>query len=395
MRFMSHGLALACKRVLVVLGVAALANGSAWAEDAAETASALSTSVPVFETPEWAERQIAEAQVRFESWRGGDEAVVFPLVTDIHAARPYFSAPPDFRDTKIHVLLAQRAALKFRADFFAELGDIGFDRDLKWQPSKKGDAEKRLESQRNLYKDFSLPVLFCMGNHDTGRAYGTFFSELTLSAKAYGGMFNGMTRRKGSTLVTGPNEDYGYYDVPGKKCRVFFLNTSDSHEVGFSPEQMRFLADGLNVSSGTCAVVMSHRCIHPAIGKWKGNQPGTIPNGELCIRIVADFAAGTRGEMGSVRWDFTGNKGASLAGLISGDSHFNKQAVTNGVNFVITQGYGTVSPKDLPEGVDYVTPVDRLRTMLVDVVAIKPAKREMKIFRIGAGGSARDRAVNF
>ena len=49
----------------------------------------------------------------------------------------------------------------------------------------------------------------------------------------------------------------------------------------------------------------------------------------------------------------------------------------------------------LPDGVGYVTPVDRTRTMLVDMVAIKPAKREMQIFRIGAGGPACDRVFRF
>jgi hypothetical protein len=383
------------KAFAVIVGASALAISVAWADGAAAGASALSTSVPVFAVPEWVDRQIREAQARFEGWRGVDETVVFPLVTDIHAARPLFSVPPDFRDTKYHVLLAQRAALKFKADFFAELGDIGFDRDLKWKPSKKEDALLRLESQRNLYKVFPLPVLFCMGNHDCGRAYGEFFSEVRLSAREYGGMFNGMTKGRGAVLVTGPNEDYGYYDVPGKTCRVFFLNTSDAGEVGFSPEQMQFLADHLKVPQDTCAVILGHKCIHPTIGKWKGGKPGTIKNGNLCMTMLADFVKGAKGGEGDVRWDFTGNRGATLAGCIFGDSHFNDQAVTNGVNFVITQGYGTVSAQDLPDGVGYVTPVDRTKTMLVDVVAIKPSKREMRLFRIGAGGPERDRAFTF
>ncbi len=373
-------------------GMALLTVGGAWAEAAAP---APSTAVPAFAMPAWVDQQIAESHARFEDWRGADAALVFPLVTDIHAARPLFSLPPDFRDTKYHVLFAQRAALKFGADFFAELGDIGFDRDLGWKPSKREDALSRLASQRNLYKNFPLPVLFCMGNHDCGRAYGEFFSEMRLSAKDYGGMFNGMTRRKGAVLVAGPGEDYGYYDVPGKKCRVFFLNTSDAGEVGFSPEQMQFLAAGLMVPPDTCAVVLAHKCIHPTIGKWKGGRPGTIKNGNLCMTMLADFVKGSKGEEGGVRWDFTGNKGATFAGCLFGDSHFNDQAVTNGVNFVITQGYGTVSAKDLPDHVDYVTPVDRTKTMLVDMVAIKPAKREMKIFRIGAGGPERDRVFTF
>lgn len=386
-----------CRRgaLFVVAGLAALATGAGWAEGNAAGSGDPSVQAPAFPVPAWVDRQINETRLRFEDWRGADETVVFPVITDIHAARPMFSLPPDFRDTKFHVLFAQRAALAFKADFFAELGDIGFDRDLSWKPSKREDALLRLETQRNLYKDFSLPVLFCMGNHDSGRAYGEFFSELRLSAKEYGGMFNGMTKRKGAALVTGPNEDYGYYDVPGKKCRVFFLNTSDAGEVGFSQEQMRFLAEGLNVPAGTCAVILGHKCIHPTIGKWKGRRPGTIMNGNLCMAMLADFVRGSKSAEGAVRWDFTGNRGATLAGCVFGDSHLNDQAITNGINFVITQGYGTISTKDLPERGDYVTPVNRTQTMLVDVVALKPARREMMIFRIGAGGPQHDRDFHF
>lgn len=381
--------------VFAVAGSVALATAAGWAHGAAPGNRDSSTRVPVFTVPGWVDRQISETRLRFEDWRGDDETVIFPVITDIHAARSLFSLPPDFRDTKFHVLFGQRAAMAFKADFLADLGDIGFDRDLSWKPSQREDALLRLESQRNLYKDFSLPVLFCMGNHDSGRAYGEFFSEIRLSAKEYGGMFNGMTRRKGTTLATGPNEDYGYYDVPGKRCRIFFLNTSDAGEVGFSLEQMRFLAGGLNVPAGTCAVILAHKCIHPTIGKWKGGKPGTIKNGALCMAMLADFVTGSKSAQGPVCWDFTENSGTTLAGYLSGDSHFNDQAITNGVNFIITQGYGTISAKDLPGRGDYVTPVDRTRTMLVDVVALKPARREMRIFRIGAGGRQRDRAFHF
>ena len=362
----------------------------------AQTATAPpSTTIPEFAVPAWVDQQIGEARARFDAWRGDDEVVVFPIVTDIHAARPLFANPPDFRDTKYHVLFAQRAAHAFQADFLAELGDIGFDRDLKWQPSIKADAELRLEAQRNLFKDFALPALFCMGNHDNGRANGALCSELRLTPKEYGTMFNGMTKKKGVPLVTSPGEDYGYYDLPGKKCRVFFLNSSDASEAGFSVPQVQFLADNLRLPPGTCAVVLQHRCIHPTIGKWRGNKPGSIKNGELAIKVLAAFRSGEKGEANGVQWDFTGNRDCSLVGSISGDSHFNNQALYHDIHFIITQGYGTVSTKDLPDNVDYVTPVDRTKTMLVDVVAIKPAQRDMMFFRIGARVPERDRAFKF
>ncbi|MDD4537579.1 MAG: metallophosphoesterase [Lentisphaeria bacterium] len=362
----------------------------------AQTAEAPpSTAVPEFAVPAWVDQQISETKARFDAWRGDDEVVVFPLVTDIHAARPFFTNPPNLRDTKYHVLFAQRAALACNADFFAELGDIGFDRDLKWQPSKKADAELRLEAQRNLFKDFALPVLFCMGNHDSGRAFGGVFSELRLTQDEYGAMFNGMTKKKGVPLVTSPGEDYGYYDVPGKKCRVFFLNTSDQHEVGVTPTQMQFLADNLRLPPGTCVVLLSHATIHPTLGKRDGQKPRSIANGSIGLQLLTAFRKGEKGSAGDVHWDFTANQDCSLAGWISGHNHFNDHREHEGIPFILSQGYGTKHLKDLPTGVDYVTPVDRTKTMLVDMVAIKPAKRDMMIFRIGAGGPERDRAFKF
>ena len=63
---------------------------------------------------------------------------------------------------------------------------------------------------------------------------------------------------------------------------------------------------------------------------------------------------------------------------------------TNGVDYSISQGYGTVSPKEIENGGVY-TPFSRVKQMLVDLVAVKPAKREVRIFRVGAGGEVRDR----
>lgn len=353
------------------------------------------TAVPAVEIPSWVDTQIDETRTRFEAWRGADSVIVFPIVTDIHAAEPYFSNPPNFADTKYHILFAQRAAIRFGADFMADLGDIGFDRDKKWKPSTKEAALHRLEAQVNLYKDFPLPVLFAMGNHDSGRAYGSFFSELKMTAEEYGALFNGMIKRRGTPLVTGPGDDYGYYDVPEKKCRVFFLNTSDSGEIGYSAEQLSFLADHLRMPENYCAVILQHICIHPTIGKWRPVRASTIPNGDLCIKILSDFIQGTKGGSENISWDFSSNKGTSLAGVISGHSHFNNQAVIDGINFVITQGYGTISDDNLPEGADYIKKVDRRSTVLIDVAAIKPDKKEMKIFRIGAGGTDKDRTFHF
>ena len=115
-----------------------------WGDDSSPSAapfaspsetSAAPMTIPKFDVPEWANAQIEEALVRFEAWRGDEVTVVFPLISDMHAARPDFANPCDFHDPKYHVLLARTATERFGADFFGELGDIGFDRDLTWKPS--------------------------------------------------------------------------------------------------------------------------------------------------------------------------------------------------------------------------------------------------------------------
>ena len=51
-----------------------------------------STTIPEFAVPAWVDQQIGETKARFDAWRGDDEVMVFPIITDIHAARPLLHA---------------------------------------------------------------------------------------------------------------------------------------------------------------------------------------------------------------------------------------------------------------------------------------------------------------
>ncbi|MDO4584238.1 MAG: metallophosphoesterase [Planctomycetia bacterium] len=347
--------------------------------------------------PDWVDKKIETAFSRYAAWKGTDDVIVFPVVSDIHAARPKWEEPANFNDTRWHILFAQRAAKRFQADFYADLGDIGFDRDLAWKPSRYDAAKERLASQVELFQGFAktTPTFFCMGNHDSGRAYGNVFSELRLTAKEYGEMFNLLTPAS-ANRVLGPNSDYGFFDVPGKRCRVFFLNTSDAHESGYSVEQLQFLADHLQVPEGYCVVVLQHICLHPKIGKWNPVREGiSVRNGAWGVQILEAFVQGEKGsakldEKTTLAWDFTGNRNTRLAGIISGHSHFDQQAEVHGVNHIITQSYGTISKRDLPENALY-RPFSRKEQMLLDMVVIRPSTGEMRFFRIGEGDTECDR----
>ena len=112
--------------------------------------------------------------------------------------------------------------------------------------------------------------------------------------------------------------------------------------------------------------------------------------------MVEDFVARRAGSADGVAWDFTKNVDTRFAGCFFGDSHYDNHLLENGVHYTITQGYGGVGDKDFPKDNGAVkTPFNSGSQMLVDLVAFKPATRELKVFRIGAGGPARDRGYSY
>ena len=80
----------------------------------------------------------------------------------------------------------------------------------------------------------------------------------------------------------------------------------------------------------------------------------------------------------------------SFAGYFCGDSHFDNEMEWRGVNWTVFQGYGGVGRAAKPWGARTVA-FSRAKSMLFDIVAVKPSVGEFKIFRVGAGGPACDR----
>ena len=79
----------------------------------------------------------------------------------------------------------------------------------------------------------------------------------------------------------------------------------------------------------------------------------------------------------------------NLVGLFTGDTHVNFHEVADGVNYYVSQGYGWVSPDLMMPGQKHAF-FDYQESLCIDVVAVKPAKREVHTFRIGAGGADYD-----
>lgn len=340
--------------------------------------------------PGWAQSEIDLALARFQEWKGNDEVVAVPLVSDVHSEpRPDPTVngdpeEPDWSDAKNHIYIAQRAAALFGADFMVDLGDIGMN------SGKPDSVYWRIAAQMRIYQDFTaVPVFFCIGNHDHGPDHAPMVSN-----RLFGEIFNLPTLRRGVPAVTGPDFDYGYYDLPEKKTRAFFLNTSDGAYYGYSREQLQFLADHLRLPAGWTVVVFQHFCVGTPLGAWKGYEDDHADRDDVWAAIVRGFLHNEAGETDGVTWDFTKNEDCRFAACITGDSHYDNQGTVGEILYVITQGFGGIHPNDMPDDA-IKTAFDKSSQTLIDIAAIKPKTRELRIFRIGAGGAGRDRAFTF
>lgn len=199
------------------------------------------------ELPDWALREIDETKSRIDAWRrSGDGHALFVSITDVHSGLPDISDPIDWSDPKSHVLIAQEAVRRLGAEALLDLGDADYQQLVGWRGPKPTPAEadelirRRIDAQFRLYRDFERPVYFCRGNHDRGRTNKEF------SAAEFG-KFNLLAAGHGHAATLGGERTYGYFDVPAKKVRVFFLDTSEIGYYGFSPSQVAFVADRKSV----------------------------------------------------------------------------------------------------------------------------------------------------
>lgn len=360
--------------------------------------------------------EIAAALDRFRQWKGEDETVVFPVTTDLHAWYPDLAdSPGPGGDPKMHIPYALRVGDRFGADFHLDLGDIGSDRvatrsnglqGAKFAETRSATREERRRrevSQFALYDKTDRPVFCCVGNHDLiyAERAGDENDWTSVNPAEFGNRFSPLAH--GADAVWGEGKHYGYWDVPGKRFRLIFLDNFEfATRCGFSAEQVRFLIRALAVPEDFTVLVAMHRSLVPSSCCWLRN--GTMRcrnsyNGKAArfgvkqvVRILEDFVAHEKGSSGGFAWDFTAHKGSRLAGVLTGDSHYDNWTVQNDVLWLCRQGYGSISREhELPHenGAKHVS-VSLKDTMLVDVVAVKPRTGELRIFRVGADGAEGD-----
>ncbi len=312
---------------------------------------------------------------KLENWCGDDACIVFPYITDLHSALENVdTVNSQKRETISDILLLNRVAGAAGADFCANLGDVGIDVPVKEEQELKELVTKCLE-----YHTASpvRPVLFAVGNHDVKKGFTPAFWGKEFR-KINGGC---------SGMVYACDGEYGFYDIPEKKSRIFWLNCNPvpGH---YTEEQALFIEKHLaDLPQEWCVITLQHICLHNR-GRWMKYRP--VP--EIYGRLHNVFAA------------FVKN-GGIFAGFFTGDSHFCTTACDDGVNYCVSQGYGGIGPNERPphaERSDVFSPekgfpdsFDSGKECLIELVAVNPAKRKTAVFRIGAGESTFDRFMEF
>lgn len=326
--------------------------------------------------PAFAMSAAEDAHKRILSWAGDSQICMIAQITDVHSSgSDKYKAVGYLNDMQT----------LFGFDLVGNFGDIGLD-----------TAEETSENGYELVKNTkmkmkqSTPWVFVKGNHDYGRA-------LHLSDGQLSTVFNQpFAKHYPNMHETG--KCYGYIDLDFSKVKVIYLNTSENvggYSIGST--QLSWLASTLaNVQNGWNVVILSHLCVDNC-GRW-ASYPGDASGAgfDTLRSILSAFVSKTAGSNSStqVSWDFTSVPAScKLVCSFAGDSHFNNSATTNGVNYIVRQGYGGISASEIPSGgtrdeFDYNSQV------LFDVLCIK-SSGAAKVFRIGAGDSTRDLEFTF
>lgn len=322
------------------------------------------------------DKYIESAYSRFEKWKADDDCVVFPIITDLHSALVSEDVlNSQKRETLSHIRILNAAAERFSADFTANLGDFGVD-----VPVKEPQDIEQLCSRLFEYHASSKvkPVLYAPGNHDITRGVVPAF------------MRRGFQEINAGCDILSPEDKlYGYYDIHAKKCRVFYLFCNETADY-YSAEQFTFIEENLfSMPSGWCAVFVQHKCILRR-GRWQHDQFDPLP--ENFVKLHELFA------------NFVRN-GGKIAGIFSGDSHFNLFEKADGVNYHSSQGYGGIGPSEAPAHAllahEFCPALNRTdsfnseNSCLIDVAAVKTGKCEIAVFRIGAGDKEFDITENY
>lgn len=308
---------------------------------------------------------------RILQWGGTDSYSLLGQITDLHSGG---------RTTYKHIKYFDGINDLFGFSIICNAGDIGLD-----VGETEDAAYNLIDNVKNGMSANSLWV-FCKGNHDYGTA--------RISNKIIDNAFNVPYYRRFQERLHGEELGYGYTDDVVNKVRYIYLNTSEGNTGAYtmSVTQVTWLISTLtNTPNEYSIVVLSHLCIDN-IGRWNSYPNDANANCFRALRsIFSDFVAKTSGSNASlnISWDFTNvDSSIKLVCVLAGDSHFDNYIKRNGVNYIVRQGYGSISATEMPDGAVH-TDFNTSEQCLFDVLAVKN-NGNAKVFRIGAGGVGRD-----
>ncbi len=333
--------------------------------------------------PEFVMRQAGETFQRYIEWKNGEETLVFPVITDVHT---------NDRETYRHVGYLAHTDRLFSYDFMVNLGDIGLN--IGSPHDDAGLSRQIVEWTRSEMAEFPGVFLYVAGNHDWDGGEGTH-----LTSKYLSDVFQSPAHRYADGnmhLVEGTV--YGYYDVPEKRVRMILLNSSATETLSgdyycYGKKQLDWLTGLLNDTPiGMDVIILSHFMPH-RMGHWKPKHNIPRPATSILTHLLADYVNRRAGGEQEVTWDFTHASG-SLVGVVAGDSHVNNFICDDGVNYFVTQGYGNVGKENMQEG-QRRAEFNYRESLCCDVVAVKLKSKEVRVFRIGAGGKEFDQEFTY
>ena len=340
---------------------------------------------------------------RFSSWNVGKDKIVFPVFTDIHAGY-------DFNKIKQLKNLIDNFN-QFGFDFYANLGDIGID--VAYTKGGLDASYKILNYMSDVSNIANAPVLFANGNHET--VVKEFPTRLR---KEY---LNKPQERKWKGLKYTDGGNNGIYFNEEKSLKVIILdnyakadkddNPSYLTYDGIDKEQLSWFIDELVKAKDVENIIVLEHSFPHYKGNWrikKEDDGKTIyedpaANDNICpsrasIRntIIAfnKRQAGTDSIYNNVSYDFS-NATGTICGLFSGHSHFDVHHQEDGLLLVCHQSMGDLNLKTEMPSWGIYSGFDKLTNTLIDVVSICPSTRQIKIFRVGAGGEERDREFSY
>lgn len=196
----------------------------------------------------------------------------------------------------------------------------------------------------------NVPIAVVKGNHDDNTMHTDYVNGYVNDVERWNTLMKkdaNKTNRDADHIQYG----YGYYDIPNKKIRVFFINSVDLPTVldeennalsypaqnmpGLQNAQLNFIADHLYFNeAGWQVILFAHHNPVRFINSANG--------GQMLLDILDAFVAKNSGTItntkqdfeSEVTFDYSNNKSNKIIAFITGHTHNDSRRVVNGIQYI-------------------------------------------------------------